>query len=558
MVAVDNPPSPVESTQREKMTEYWNQDHSAPTLENMMLDADAGKMDVLERPEILSELPSLAGKRVLELGAGIGRFTGMLAAKAAHVVALDFVESSCAENRRVHADLNNIEVVCDDATRIAYPPQSFDVVFSNWLLMYLNDEEVKDLARKSLEMLKPGGVLFFRESCFHQSGNVKRRFNPTQYRHPDAYSDMFSQAVLEDGSCFTLQATNCVEAYAQLKGNVHQMWFRWVKVDSCVSQRAISLLRGGQYSLPNLLRYEAVYGKDYIGPGGDELSKRLADSCNLKPGSRVLDLGSGLGGTSWYIAEQFPGTYVHGVSFLNNINAVTMGRHVRRESDLRNRVSFDTVDEFGIPAEALAYPPNSFDAMVCREALLHVAEMDKPVLLRKLSRLLRRGGRFALVEMCNCKPLADCGKEFQEYVESRGYAPLAVAAMQELLGRYFKVEMVNVTEDFERFFKESWANVESHFGPGAQQSLLEPKDDEELMSRLTEAMQKTMPGFSELALASASKAALETLKLHRETERAENERRAADYKWCEENWRLKREVLAAGDVAWYMFVVTKV
>ena len=38
-------------------------------------------------------LPSYKGKSVLELGAGIGRFTGDLAKEAGHVLALDFIES---------------------------------------------------------------------------------------------------------------------------------------------------------------------------------------------------------------------------------------------------------------------------------------------------------------------------------------------------------------------------------------------------------------------------------------------------------------------------------
>ena len=44
--------------------------------------------------QILSLLPPYEGKTVLELGAGIGRFTGELAQKAGQVVALDFIESA--------------------------------------------------------------------------------------------------------------------------------------------------------------------------------------------------------------------------------------------------------------------------------------------------------------------------------------------------------------------------------------------------------------------------------------------------------------------------------
>lgn len=38
-------------------------------------------------------LPTFEGKSVLELGAGIGRFTGELAKKAGQVLALDFIDS---------------------------------------------------------------------------------------------------------------------------------------------------------------------------------------------------------------------------------------------------------------------------------------------------------------------------------------------------------------------------------------------------------------------------------------------------------------------------------
>jgi phosphoethanolamine N-methyltransferase len=41
----------------------------------------------------------VSGKRVLELGAGIGRFTGELAKGAAAVTACDFMDASIQENK---------------------------------------------------------------------------------------------------------------------------------------------------------------------------------------------------------------------------------------------------------------------------------------------------------------------------------------------------------------------------------------------------------------------------------------------------------------------------
>jgi phosphoethanolamine N-methyltransferase len=48
--------------------------------------------------------------------------------------------------------------------------------------------QVEDLSQKAISWLKPGGYIFFRESCFHQSGDQKRKNNPTHYRQPSFYT----------------------------------------------------------------------------------------------------------------------------------------------------------------------------------------------------------------------------------------------------------------------------------------------------------------------------------------------------------------------------------
>lgn len=42
--------------------------------------------------------------------------------------------------------------------------------------------------KKMVKWLKVGGYIFFRESCFHQSGDHKRKCNPTHYREPSFYT----------------------------------------------------------------------------------------------------------------------------------------------------------------------------------------------------------------------------------------------------------------------------------------------------------------------------------------------------------------------------------
>jgi phosphoethanolamine N-methyltransferase len=117
---------------RDAMRSYWQQYSVQGTVEEMMLDDAASFIDQHERPEILSMLPDFHSKRVLELGAGIGRFTGALADSASHVVAVDFMQTNVDVNKRQNAHRTNVDVLCEDVTKLQLEAHSFDLIFSNW------------------------------------------------------------------------------------------------------------------------------------------------------------------------------------------------------------------------------------------------------------------------------------------------------------------------------------------------------------------------------------------------------------------------------------------
>lgn len=52
------------------MLSFWEQ--YEPSIESMMLSQDANELDRMEKEEILSYLPPIKGRSVLELGSGIG------------------------------------------------------------------------------------------------------------------------------------------------------------------------------------------------------------------------------------------------------------------------------------------------------------------------------------------------------------------------------------------------------------------------------------------------------------------------------------------------------
>lgn len=94
------------------------------------------------------------GKRVLELGAGIGRFTGPLAASCKSITAVDFMDNLIKENAKHNAHHGNGTFLASDVMELAFAPASFDVVFSNWLLMYLGDAEIAQLANRTLAWVR--------------------------------------------------------------------------------------------------------------------------------------------------------------------------------------------------------------------------------------------------------------------------------------------------------------------------------------------------------------------------------------------------------------------
>ncbi|XP_026543352.1 phosphomethylethanolamine N-methyltransferase-like [Notechis scutatus] len=205
-----------ETSSRHLMHQFWEEHSQNSSLEEMMLDSRAQELTQEDTPEILSLLPFLEGQEVLELGAGIGRFTGSLAGLAHHVTAVDFMDSFLKRNLEGNGHRTNITFLQADVTTLEFPSQSFDLIFSNWLFMYLSDAELKALIQKMLLWLKPHGHIFFRESCFYQSGNSHRSFNPSFYRKPAEYNQLLTSAQVTIGNMsygFEIVLSRSVQAY---------------------------------------------------------------------------------------------------------------------------------------------------------------------------------------------------------------------------------------------------------------------------------------------------------------------------------------------------------
>jgi len=216
-----------EDKTRDTMKAYWD-GHSQKKVTDslMLLMKDDASFANKEKAEIMSYLPCFEGLSVVELGSGCGRFTGDLAQKASAVLAVDFVDKFLKENkRRFQDDYPHIDFLCRDVTKLDLDDGAYDFVFSNWLMMYLDDAEIEKLAEKFYRWCSAGGYIFFRESCEGgASGDIERTSNPTFYRKYQTYIRLFDAK--ED-----LQriAVNQVQVYMD-KNKTNQYCFLYKKL----------------------------------------------------------------------------------------------------------------------------------------------------------------------------------------------------------------------------------------------------------------------------------------------------------------------------------------
>jgi SAM-dependent methyltransferase len=130
----------------------------APHWDRRRADVEAMKTELTA--QLLAGLEPLAGRRILELGAGTGELAAELARAAGargSVLASDAAEGMVELLRARLADLPGVEVATIDATDIPLGSDSVDVVVFRMGLMLVPEPE--QALREIHRVLRPGGRL---------------------------------------------------------------------------------------------------------------------------------------------------------------------------------------------------------------------------------------------------------------------------------------------------------------------------------------------------------------------------------------------------------------
>jgi SAM-dependent methyltransferase len=122
---------------------------------------------------------------------------------------------------------------------------------------------------------------------------------------------------------------------------------------------------------------------------GRPATVELAKLVGFGGGEKVLDLGSGLGGPSRFLARTY-GCSVTGIDLTPAF--VTVAEKLTQLVCLGDKVSYRQGDALAIPFE-----PATFDVVWSQNVAMNIA--DRPQLYFEIRRVLRRGGKYALSDV---------------------------------------------------------------------------------------------------------------------------------------------------------------
>ncbi|MBN3753883.1 class I SAM-dependent methyltransferase [Paraburkholderia sp. Tr-20389] len=137
------------------------------------------------------------------------------------------------------------------------------------------------------------------------------------------------------------------------------------------------------------LRMEELAPLDQFHSRGLAATVELARALSLDSSMRVLDIGSGLGGPSRYLAATY-GCTVHGVDL--SLPFVEAATFLAERTGLSGLVSYRRADALHLPFDA-----GEFDVAWTQHVAMNIA--DRVALYRETSRVLRAGGRFAIFDV---------------------------------------------------------------------------------------------------------------------------------------------------------------
>jgi len=122
--------------------------------------------------------------------------------------------------------------------------------------------------------------------------------------------------------------------------------------------------------------------------GGYKATNEIIELCKIKKGSYVLDVGCGVGKTSWYLAKKF-GCRVIGIDLSEKM--LEWARKRTKDCGLEDKIEFIKADATKMP-----FKKNTFDAVIVQSVTTFIP--DKQKALKEYARVVKKNGYVGMNE----------------------------------------------------------------------------------------------------------------------------------------------------------------
>jgi 2-polyprenyl-3-methyl-5-hydroxy-6-metoxy-1,4-benzoquinol methylase len=175
---------PAEVATQQREAAFHDRWASSTRIEDVLVGECFEAPTAMENRFIVSRMGSLEGKRLLDIGAGLGESSVYFALKGARVTTVDvsagMVETALALGKRFGVDLEGVVAGAED---LKVSPGSYDLVYIANTIHHVQDRPL--LFEQMRRALRPGGMFFsYDPLAYNPAINVYRRM-ATQVRTPD-------------------------------------------------------------------------------------------------------------------------------------------------------------------------------------------------------------------------------------------------------------------------------------------------------------------------------------------------------------------------------------
>ncbi|CAF0810541.1 unnamed protein product [Rotaria sordida] len=325
----------------------------------------------------------------------------------------------------------------------------FDVILLIKSFNRLSVDEKQKMLKNLLKTLKVNGQVFVYESEWSKD-NENHLNNPVDLIH------YFNSAIITENEKYGFEfiSSRPLRSYVESKQESFHICYIFKKITKQDDHATLQdFLDQQQYSTRGVLSYERIFGSGFVSTGGPDTTKEFVESFNLKSDQHVLDVGCGIGGGDFYMAETY-GCSVIGVDLSTNMVSIAYERLMSMSAN-KLKVSFEIGDVLHHEFKA-----NSFDVVYSRDTILHIA--DKMSLFSRLYGWLKPGGQLFISDYA-CAPKNEWSKEFEDYVSQRRYVLLTVPEYGKLLESvgFKNVNAQDATDKFVECLKMELTRIES-------------------------------------------------------------------------------------------------